>query len=87
MVHFQSPKSLFGYVLEGLVVDIVVCLWPFGIFYNHLVVSRPFGIFCGHLVIFSPFWYVVRTIESNMHAIMTCFGPAHVHISKELELG
>jgi hypothetical protein len=27
-------------------------LWPFGIFYGHLVFLWPFGIFYGHLVYF-----------------------------------
>jgi hypothetical protein len=39
-------------------------LWPFGIFYGHLVyftaiwsTLKPFGIFCGHLVFFIAKWY------------------------------
>jgi hypothetical protein len=33
-------------------------LWPFVIFYGHLVNCMAFGIVCGNLVYFFPFWYV-----------------------------
>jgi hypothetical protein len=40
-------------------------LWPFGIFYGHLVyfmaiwyILWPFGIFYGHLVYFLVIWYI-----------------------------
>jgi hypothetical protein len=37
---FSNRKSKFGYLLEGLRMDI---LWSFGIFYNHLVLKMASG--------------------------------------------
>jgi hypothetical protein len=51
-----KPKSQFGKILEGLVMEDV------GIVCSHLVYLWPFGILCGHLVYFVAIryiWYVV----------------------------
>jgi hypothetical protein len=60
MVCFQTKKSQYGSILEGLAMKIA------GIFYAHSVyftaienILWPFDIFCGHLVYFFPFLYVV----------------------------
>jgi hypothetical protein len=33
-------------------------LWPFGIFYSHLVYFMNIWECCGNSVYFSPFWYI-----------------------------
>jgi hypothetical protein len=50
------------YILQQFVIGM---LWPFGIFYGHLVyvmaiwyILWPFGIFYGHLVICFFIWYM-----------------------------
>jgi hypothetical protein len=59
MVSFQTKKSQFGKILEGLAME------NLGIFYDHLVyltaiknILWPFGTFCGHLVHFVAIWYI-----------------------------
>jgi hypothetical protein len=56
---FSFQKSQFGYIFEGLRMEII------GIIYEHLIqftavlcILYKFGTFCGHLVYFFPFWYV-----------------------------
>jgi hypothetical protein len=36
--------------------DVGAYIWPFGLFYGHLVHFRPFGIFCGRF--FMVIWYI-----------------------------
>jgi hypothetical protein len=40
-------------------------LWPFGLFYGHLVYLRPLGIFCGHLVNVSRFGMLYQEKSGN----------------------
>jgi hypothetical protein len=49
MAYFQTKKSKFGYILEGLAMDDV------GIFGTILSIVVPFGIFCGHFRYFFIF--------------------------------
>jgi hypothetical protein len=64
MVYFQTKKSHFWSILEGLGIENV------GIFYDHLEYFTaiwynlwPFGVVCGHLVYFSQFgMFVPRKI-------------------------
>jgi hypothetical protein len=59
--YFQTKKSRFGQILEGLAMEDVATyiIRPFGLFYCYLVyfvtiwsILRLFGIFCDHLVYF-----------------------------------
>jgi hypothetical protein len=56
MVYFNTKKSQFWYILDGLVME------KFGVCHGHLIFSvscwyilRPFGIFCGQFAHFSHF--------------------------------
>jgi hypothetical protein len=60
MAYFQTKKSQFGEILEGLSME-EVC-----IFYGHLVYLNviwyslwSFGTFYGHLVCFIVIWYIL----------------------------
>jgi hypothetical protein len=44
MAYFQTKKSQFGLIQEGLAIEGV------GIFYDHLIFLWLFGICCGQLV-------------------------------------
>jgi hypothetical protein len=66
MVYFQTKKSKFGYILEGLAMEDV------GVFYGHSVYFTairftlwPFGTFSGNLVYFPSFWYIVPRKSGN----------------------
>jgi hypothetical protein len=50
---FSNPKFPFGLILEGLTLENVDKLWPFGIFY-----IQTFGIFYDHLADFVFIWYI-----------------------------
>jgi hypothetical protein len=57
------PKSQFGYILEGLGMenDDIHILWPFGIYYGHLVYFMTFWAFC----IFSPHFGILHQEKSG----------------------
>jgi hypothetical protein len=52
MVYFQTQKSQFGHILEGLTME------DAGNFLDIWSILRPFDIFYGHLVCFLVIWYI-----------------------------
>jgi hypothetical protein len=52
MVYFQTKKSKFGYILDGLGMGNV------GIFMTIWNILRPFGIFYGNLLQFVVTWHI-----------------------------
>jgi hypothetical protein len=53
MANFRTKNPNFGYILEGLAMEVV------DIFYGWLVYFKAIKIFYGNLRYFSTFWYVV----------------------------
>jgi hypothetical protein len=53
---FSNQKSLFGYLPEGLAMEVIVR--PFGLFYGHLVYFVAIWYVFWLFGIFFPFWYV-----------------------------
>jgi hypothetical protein len=56
--------------LEDVGLDIV---WPFGLFYGHLVYFWPFGIFYGYLVYFTRFGMLYQEKYGNPDQIGRIF--------------
>jgi hypothetical protein len=59
--YFQTKKSHFGQISEGLEIESVgiFCDYVFGQFSGQLVYFWYFGTFCDRLIYISPFCYVV----------------------------
>jgi hypothetical protein len=58
---FAYQKSKFGYILEGFGLENFGILWPFELFYDHLVyvcISCPFGTLYGPSVYFVAIWFI-----------------------------
>jgi hypothetical protein len=44
---------------------ICTVLWPFGLFYSHLVCFTVIGIFCGYLVYFMVTWLIFSRLGTK----------------------
>jgi hypothetical protein len=49
-------------------------LWPFGIFYGHLVYFMAIGVLYGHLVFFHRFGMVYQEVSGNPDLVTLFFG-------------
>jgi hypothetical protein len=66
MIYFQTKKSQFGKILEGLPKEDVgtsMAIWS---------ILLPFGIVCGHLVYFVAIWYILRSFGMIFPILVSC---------------